>query len=266
MVVSGRIGINWHYADDWVALACGDCLEPLPKIGRVDHVITDPPYARDVYLRMGRQVSFQETGPAMRGSAPFIRRMAASEIGVIGEIRRDVSTEIARLASRWVLVFSDVESCHLWRADLEQMGMRYVRTGAWIKPDSMPQMSGDRPAVGFEPMTIMHAPGVKMRWNGGGGRAVWTHRTVKSRDRVNHPCPKPLSLICELINQFTDPGDLILDPFAGSGTTLLAAKQLGRRAIGFELKHEYCEIAVGRLRQECLPIERPAPMRQERLL
>jgi site-specific DNA-methyltransferase (adenine-specific) len=126
--------------------------------------------------------------------------------------------------------------------------MRYVRTGAWFKPDPMPQFSGDRPAVGFEPCTICHAQG-PMRWNGGGSAATWTYGTVK-KDRLDHPCPKPLGLMRELVYLFTDPDEVILDPFAGSGTTLIAAKVLGRRAIGIEVDEKFCEVAAQRLERE----------------
>src|SRR6185436_15606108 len=112
---------------------------------------------------------------------------------------------------------------HRWKAALTGAGLRYVRTGAWIKPDAMPQMSGDRPAVGFEPATICHAQG-PMRWNGGGRQAAWTYGTCKI-DRPDHPCPKPVPLMVHLVTDFSDPGETILDPFMGSGTTLVAAKR-----------------------------------------
>ena len=63
---------------------------------------------------------------------------------------------------------------------------------------------------------------------------------------------KPEGLMIELVRLFTDPGELVLDPFMGSGTTLVAAKQLGRRAIGIELEEKYCEIAAKRLAVEYL--------------
>lgn len=62
-----------------------------------------------------------------------------------------------------------------------------------------------------------------------------------------HPCPKPLGLFRDLIHDFTNKGDLILDPFVGSGTTVMAAKRLGRQAIGIEQNPEYCELARQRI-------------------
>jgi site-specific DNA-methyltransferase (adenine-specific) len=59
---------------------------------------------------------------------------------------------------------------------------------------------------------------------------------------------KPVKLMCELISLFTDPGDLILDPFMGSGTTGVACIKLGNRFIGVEIDEDYFEVACGRIR------------------
>jgi hypothetical protein len=134
-----------------------------------------------------------------------------------------------------------------------------------VKPDAMPQMSGDRPAVGFEPCTIVHAQG-PMRWNGGGKKALWIYNTSKGVMRPDHPCPKPTALMAELVTQFTDPGEVILDPFAGSGTTLLAAKRLGRRAIGIEVSEQYAEVAATRLQQGALDLFAPSPEHEQQEL
>lgn len=257
-----------YYQDDAVTLYLGDCREVLPTLEPVDHVITDPPYARDVYLRLSQPNTKAGSGTPGRMSIPLtgkqgrpihnlqtgaLARMAAGDIGAIDEMLDAVALEICRLTKRWALVFSDVESCDRWRTALSAQ-MRYVRTGAWVKPDAMPQMSGDRPSVGFEPCTITHAQG-PMRWNGGGRQAVWTYNTAKGNSRPDHPCPKPVLLMLHIIADFTDPGETILDPFSGSGTTLVAAKQIGRKAIGCEISEQYAELIAKRLSQGALPLE-----------
>ncbi len=83
------------------------------------------------------------------------------------------------------------------------------------------------------------------------GVDVFTERTVISPD---HPTQKPLPLQRRLTRAFTEPDQTILDPFMGSGTTLRAAKDLGRKAIGIEIEERYCEIAAKRLAQEVLAI------------
>jgi DNA modification methylase len=242
-----------YYEDESVKIFRGDCRDVLPTLDIVDHVLTDPPYARDVYQRLRSPNTHKGSGtPARMGirnhqySSVSIEKLAAGAIGSINEMLSVVALEIARLTRRWALVFSDAESIQTWRGQLESAGMRYVRTGAWFKPDPMPQFSGDRPAVGFEPCTICHAQG-PMRWNGGGSAATWTYGTVK-KNRPDHPCPKPIGLMLELVNLFSDPDETILDPFVGSGTTLVAAKQLGRKGIGIEVDEKFCEVAAERLR------------------
>lgn len=252
-----------YYEQDGIVIYHGDCLDILPQLGPVDHVITDPPYARDVYLRAASCTAtnkgYSEYELKRRGQA--IGKLGAGAIGAIDEMLEPVAQEFGRIARRWVLVYSDAETTWRWRAALESAGLRYVRTGAWVKPDAMPQMSGDRPGVGFEPCTIAHAIGGAMRWNGGGKPALWVYGTSKGSARPDHPCPKPEPLLIEQIRQFTDHGETILDPFIGSGTTLVACKRLGRKAIGIEIEEKYCEIAAKRLSQGALNLftmEQPA--------
>ncbi len=80
-----------------------------------------------------------------------------------------------------------------------------------------------------------------------------TGRIVVGGDaKPDHPCPKPYQAMRWLVSRF--PGQTILDPFMGSGTTLRAAKDLGRKAIGIEIEERYCEIAAKRLQQAVLPL------------
>jgi hypothetical protein len=257
-----------YYEDSAVQLFHGDCREVLPQLELVDHLIMDPPYSSDVYLRASAVYTKAGSGtPKRMGLSESKRRggalqkMANGDIGVMDQalmnvIRDWVADEHVR---RWVVVFSDIESCHLWRETLtapyynesagaqDRAALRYARTGLWVKYDAMPQMSGDRPAVGFEPCTIAHAHG-PMRWNGGGKPALWTHNTSKGHSRPQgHPCPKPEPLMRELLMDFTDEGETVLDPFAGSGTTGVAAKRLGRKAILIEREAEYCDLITERI-------------------
>lgn len=251
-----------YFEESGITIYHGDCREVLPALEAVDHVLTDPPYARDVYQRLRSPNTHKGSGTPVRMgirnhqySSISIEKLAMGAIGCVDDLFEVVALEIARLTKRRALVFSDAESIHRWREQLEGAGMRYVRTGAWFKPDPMPQFSGDRPAVGFEPCTIVHAQG-PMRWNGGGSSAAWTHGTVK-KNRPDHPCPKPEPLMRELVRLFTDEGEALLDPFMGSGTTLVAAKALGRKAIGIEVNKDYCDVAIERLRQGALNFYEP---------
>ncbi|NJM78020.1 MAG: site-specific DNA-methyltransferase, partial [Acaryochloridaceae cyanobacterium RU_4_10] len=69
-----------------------------------------------------------------------------------------------------------------------------------------------------------------------------------------HPCPRKLAHASWLVNWWSTSSDLIFDPFCGSGTTLLAAKEHGRKAIGVEIEERYCEMAANRMGQICLAL------------
>lgn len=228
-------------------LYLGDCTEVLPTIGMADHCITDPPYGVDVYLRMRTPDSPGGNRRHTIKNGDSITAMKKGAIGDLGNLYTPVSEFCSRAIMRWSLIFSDAESIHLWRQAQVASGMKYVRTGIWIKPDAMPQMTGDRPGVGFEPCTITHRDDVKMRWNGGGRPAAWTHYISKGANRPDHPCPKPLSLMQQIVNDFTDEGEIVIDPFLGSGTTGVACAKLGRRFIGIEIDPKYFEDACKRI-------------------
>ncbi len=253
-----------YYEHAGITIYHGDCQEVLwvaPMFNvKVDHMITDPPYSDYVHAksRRGGTDAPPPDGAGKAARASFSRVKSFGFDAMTEALRMNVTEWAREHVHRWSLVFSDVESSHLWRDDfVDCAGLDYVRTGAWIKLGATPQFTGDRPATGFEAITICHRKGRK-KWNGGDSHAVWSYPIVLNRggnDPRLHTTQKPESLMLQLVQLFTDAGETILDPFMGSGTTLAAAKRLGRLAIGIEREEKYCEIAAKRLAQEALPLE-----------
>jgi site-specific DNA-methyltransferase (adenine-specific) len=93
---------------------------------------------------------------------------------------------------------------------------------------------------------LFHRDGRK-RWNGGGRRNVFRHAVNGEKGIKPHPTTKPLALIQELVELFSEPGELVCDPYAGSGTTGVACRMLGRRFLGWEQDPAMAEIARRRI-------------------
>jgi site-specific DNA-methyltransferase (adenine-specific) len=136
--------------------------------------------------------------------------------------------------------------------------------GSWQSPAS-PNLRGDHEliTVACRETWERHAPAGMEDWQDTVGgwehlcSTVWPIPTVSGRippstngpGRGGHPAPMPIEVARRAIRLSTWPDETVLDPFAGSGTTLLAARQLGRRAIGIERSERYCDLAVARLAQ-----------------
>lgn len=239
------------YVDEAVTLYHGDCLDLLPLIEAVDHTIQDPPYEDEAHTKGRRMATGTRPGHAVATWKDADGGMRVCDLpfaAITNECRDEVSLHVARLTRRWSLTFCQVEAAMRWRAALEAGGAVYKRTCVWVKPDGQPQFTGDRPGCGYESIVACHPKG-RSRWNGGGRLGVFSFvkNVTGSREKAPHPTTKPLALMRELVRLFTDPGDLILDPFAGSGTTGLAARMEGRRAILIEREERYCEVAARRL-------------------
>ena len=241
----------------------GDCLEWMRTLPdkSVDHVICDPPYSEHVHKNARFAVRNTPLKTTRKGRNPNAlgnaRRGISREAGfgfahVTPELVEIAATEAARVARRWVAVFSDVESCHLWREALAGAGLDYVRTAFWHRLAGTPQFSGDRPAPACEAITLAHPRGRK-RWNGGGKAGIYQvaiEQNIGGVARRFHPTAKPLDLMLAIVTDFTDPGETILDPFCGSGTTGLAALRLGRNFLGAEKDAGHYATACARLAAE----------------
>jgi len=244
-----------------VRLYHGDCREVLPELEEKGIVLTDPPYSEHTHSNSRAGARALHGGSGSKGSPANISRSRHFGFEALGgSLRRFCAREFARLASRWALIFSDVESCTWWRMSIEAAGLEYVRTGAWHKIGATPQFTGDRPGVAFETITIAHARGakgkpVKKRWTGGGTHAHWSAPIVLERGgsqnepRLNET-QKPEDLILKLIDLFSEPGELLIDPFSGAATTGVCALRRGRRALLVERREEQCERAAERLEAE----------------
>lgn len=245
-VLSGRA--------QWAVLEA-DCSEVLPMLPpkSADHIISDPPFSAKVHALQRRVM----TGPHRRFARQrgglardllYHGNPVAQDLGfahLTPELRRLCGVHFARVARRWVVVKSDEESRHLWQADLERAGARHIRAGTWWKSGAQPQLSGRMPAVDRDALQISHARGEAIRWNGGGMHASWcaepgpVYRFQIATDRNGtgervHTTQTPLALWLAIVEDFTDPGESVLDPFCGSGSLGIACLRLGRRYIGMD--------------------------------
>lgn len=236
-----------YYEQDGIVIYHGNCLEVMPVLESVDHVICDPPFTQRTSQNM-RSRKDPSAGGAYIGDS---QRRRIDFDGVDG-LEVEIASRCLLVALRWVIVFCALEQIGRYA---DAAGECWIRGTAWHRTNSAPQFTGDRPGQSCEGIAIMHRKGRK-RWNKGGTSLFYdgpTINAVSDRDRgTPHPTVKPSWLMSLLVADFTDPGETILDPFMGSGTTLVAAKRLGRKAIGIELEEKYCEIAVKRLSQGAL--------------
>ena len=214
---------------DWQIIE-GDCLEIMPTLGPVDHVITDPPYSERTHRSAVCGATDGRTGVSFAALAD----PAA------------LSASLVAMAQRWAVAFCAVEDIGAYAVGAADA---WVRAGVWDKINPTPQLTGDRPGQAVEAVAIMHRSG-KKRWNRGGGAAIWRFRPPRGADRPPHETPKPVDLMLALVSDFTDPGDIILDPFCGSGTTGVACLRLGRRFIGIERDPRHAATSRERLAAE----------------
>ena len=220
------------------ALYLGDCLEIMPTLGAVDHVICDPPYEASLHAAKAHLSALRkDTGPELKGI----------DFDAIDPIREAVVNAAQGICQGWFVAFCTVEGARPWADCINASPMKYKRGCVWVKPDSTPQLNGQGPAQGAEIFVTAWAGTGHAKWNAGGKRGVYTH-CVNNPDRTGlHPTEKPVSLMAEILTDFTNPDQLICDPFMGSGTTGVAAVKMGRNFIGIEKDPRYFDLACKRI-------------------
>lgn len=216
--------MNPYYSDGAVTIYHGDCREVLPWL-TFDHMVTDAPYG--VGLEYDAYVdTIDELDELIGAVAPYL---------VVGGGHG---------------VFSGVGNLHRWPQP--------TWTLCWIEPAG--NRSGRWGFSTWQPV-LVYGPDPYLAT--GRGRMPDSLRTtatsatnLRSREgNRGHPCPKPLSVMRWAIERITQLGSTVVDPFMGSGSTLVAAKSHGRKAIGIEISERYCEIAANRMAQEVLDFD-----------
>jgi DNA modification methylase len=226
----------------------GDCLAVMPTLGKVDAVVTDPPYG------VGYEGSTTKHGKNGFAYASFDDTPENIESICVPSVRMAVS--LARCA-----VVTPGNANAFKYDEPRSLGAIYYPSGAnsgpWGFVCSQPLFY-----YGKDPYLAKAL-----------GRLPNAFATTEATDRsIQHPCPKPIKTMEWLVSRVSMKGDLVLDPFMGSGTTGVACVNLGRSFIGIEIDPGYFDIAVKRItdahRQADFFVEKPAPVApvQESLL
>lgn len=232
-----------YYEDDSVQLWHGDYRDVLPFIEHpFDLVLTDLPYSDEVHKNSKRVYK--------EGIIPFIDFASIDEHWVAAHL-----AALAPKARGWVISFLEYGHTEYIRKNTPD-GLKFVRAGMWFKKNTAPHVNQDRPSQGWESIAMLHTTDWKGRylWH---GRKYGRNHSVFEHPFCNeglHKTQKPLALIEEIILLFSNPGMMVADLCCGSGTTLLAARNTGRKAIGVELELKHCKTIVKRLSQNKMKI------------
>jgi site-specific DNA-methyltransferase (adenine-specific) len=227
-----------HLAEG-VTLYLGDCLEVLPTLGRFDHWIADGPYEASLHAAKNSL-----KGRKHRNDG--VAELKGLDFAPIDEIRQEVVNLAERSCDGWFIFFCTPEGVARWADCINLSRLKYKRACTWVKPESTPQLNGQGPAMGAEMFVAAWGGAGYSRWNAGGKRGVYTHCCNVGR-QGEHDTEKPVPLMAEIITDFTQPGDLICDPFMGSGTTGIAAIKHGRRFVGIEKSEKWFDLACRRI-------------------
>lgn len=241
-----------YYEDDSCSIYHGDCLDLLHAFDTpVDAVITDPPYASGSRLEAQKSSSgamLRQTTERNKATRFGERPIELDQMTTTGFVwlLRAVGMACRPLLPEGASFLSFID----WRqwpnlvAALETCNYRVQGMVVWDK-GHFGLGNGFR---GQHELICHASKGVPTIYDKGTGNVLRFPR----QDPDDHPSPKPEGLMQRLIQVAAPVDGLILDPFMGSGTTLKAAKNIGRRAIGIESEERYCEVAARRLSQEVL--------------
>jgi DNA modification methylase len=248
-----------YYADELVTLYHGDCRELMPELGPVDCVVTDPPYGET-------NIAWDRWPDNWPDAASVVARsMWCFGSARMFDLYRD------QLLPAWRLS-QDI----IWDKDIAAVGhvtdrflrshehVRHYYQGPWgevFHKQQRIRVAGTpishRPVInGGTKIGDWHGNRKDNTWRDDGTRALLTVFRFPKMHRIGiHPTEKPVGLLEPLIRYASPLGGTVLDPFAGSGSTLVAAREIGRHAIGIEANEAYCDAIAKRLTQDALEFE-----------
>lgn len=218
-----------YYQNNLVTIYHGDCLELLPKMPKVDLVLTDPPYgvggAQNTKTAVNR--GYKKNDYASVVDSLELAKTCADLLSWVWNRSLKTQRMIVTPGNRAFVFYPSPNS----------FGVIYqpasVGLQPWGRADAQPILYyGKSPHGGTELPSFS-----------------CSHVSTKAAEKNGHPCPKPIDLWISIMNHGSLDGEVILDPFLGSGTTAVAAMMLKRKCIGIEIEEKYCEIAAKRCEQ-----------------
>ena len=240
-----------YYEQDGITIYHGDCRDVLPLLEpeSVTLLWTDPPYGHG-----NHDGDFNARLNAHRGldNEP-IANDSAAEMRVVVDAALRLAVPILRAdcCCCCCCCCGGPRPTFAWVADrLDRDGLTFFHSVIW---DKLNPGLGWRFRRQHEMVMVAHRTGGRLAW-ADDAIAVPNVQALGPPRFRQHPNEKPLDMPARFVVWTTRPCDLALDPFMGSGTTLRAAKDLGRRAIGIEIEERYCEIAARRLDQGVLEL------------
>lgn len=231
-----------YYEQDGIVIFHGDAMQYVQALPEVDAVVTDPPYgivgkfgASGLYGKRNMQFAFDQPEGVMEHIAAVV----------------DLVAEKAKALH----LFCDPDHYGNIAKQVRKHGYT-VKPWARVKKCPPPPMPGNWWPSAFELAMYAYKPGAFFGDDSGKRCNVFHcdgyRHGIRANEKVDHPTQKWLPMIEYIVNTIVPEGGLCVDPFMGSGTTLVAAKLTGRRAIGIEIEERYCEIAAKRLAQGVL--------------
>lgn len=242
-----------YYQDDLVTLYHGNCLDVLPVLTG-DAIITDPPYGT-TQNKWDSVVPFEDLWPLYDASCS----------GPVVQFSQGLFTAATMLSNpknfKYKLTWVKSKATNFLNAKKQPLRKHEDICVFYKKqPTYNPQMTQGEAydkGVRKDALTGSYGDFSPVRVKSSGDRYpvdVLYHATAESEGKTTHPTQKPVGLLQTLIRTYTNVGDTVIDPFAGTGSTLIAARREGRKVIGVELDQDYCDSIVQRLKQEA-PIE-----------